>query len=114
MEQEICRSQGSMSLAVAIAKLVRGSAARDVVEGLDGTAMHYAALMVRYGVPEAEAVKRSVKLIGHAPDEEVLSMALHSLENRKKKSVSYWDRQGHYDPKRTPLFLDPAGNSLDD
>jgi hypothetical protein len=104
-----------MSVNTAIAKLLRGASARDVVEAIDGSATMYAALMMRYGVSEEEAAKRAVKMIGHEPDDEILHMAAKpTMAHKDPKMTRHWVKQGHYDPTRTPLYLDAAGNSIDD
>jgi len=104
-----------MSIDKMIAQLLNGASPRDVVEAIDSPATHYAALMMLHGVPEAEAAKRAVKMIGHEPDDEILHMAAKNTTQYKNPNMErHWIKQGHYNPERTPKYLDAAGNSIDD
>lgn len=104
-----------MSLNSCVANLISGCGAREVVEAIDATATSYAALMMRHGASEKKAVKTAVKLIGHEPDDEILHMAAKPEGSHKdSKAVRHWMKQGHYDTKRTPKYLDASGNSIDD
>lgn len=104
-----------MSINSDIAALLNGTSVKEVVEAIDGAATLYAAAMIRNGVPEAEAVKRTVKMIGHEPDDEVLHMAVKPTTSYKDpKTMRHWMKQGHYNPKITPSYLDASGNSIDD
>lgn len=98
-----------------ITRLLSGETAQAVLEAIDSPATHYAALMMRYGMSEEEAIKRAVKQIGHEPDDEILHMAAKpTMAYKDPKLVRHWIKQGHYDPTRTPKYLDAAGNSIDD
>lgn len=104
-----------MSVNNIIDRLLNGEPARSVIEAIASSATHYTALMMRYGVPEEQAVKRAVKMIGHQADDEILHMATKTATARKDPNIDkHWAKQGHYDPTKTPKYLDAAGNSIDD
>jgi len=102
----------SLSLDQSVYSLLKGRLAKDVVEAIDGTATSYAAALMGAGYSEAAAIKKAVKLLGHEPDDEILYMATKNHGAAKKSSLRHWLKQGHYDPTKTPDYLDPAGNSL--
>ena len=90
-----------MNVDLAIAKLLLGTPAKDVVEDITKMAAATAASLMKYGMGEHAAIQKSVDLTGVLPDEELLQMATkpHGIGKKGKQApLQHWIKMGHHNP----------------